>query len=87
MSILSQLGEVIPTDITAAVYVDEVAHVKQLLHGKSRQELLSLPMMSETRKLVSAFEPCKSFAHGMHRSHDSHMHSVLSDFRRRQCNS
>jgi len=58
MSILSQLGEVIPTDITADIYADEVAQVKQLLHDKSRQELLSLPMMSETQKLVSAFKPC-----------------------------
>ena len=58
MSILSHLGEVIPTDITADVFQDEVAQVKQLLHDKSRQELLSLPMMSQTQKLVSVFKPC-----------------------------
>lgn len=50
---LSQLDECIPTDITAEVYALEVAQVKQLLHGKSRQELLSLPKMVETQKLVS----------------------------------
>jgi len=53
MSILHQLGEVMPTEITAEVYVDEVARVKELLHGKSRQDLLSLPMMSDARKLAA----------------------------------
>lgn len=53
LNILSHLGEEIPTDITTAVYVNEVAQVKQLLHGKSRQELLSLPTMLETQKLAA----------------------------------
>ena len=52
LNILAQLGEVIPTDITADVYRDEVIRVKQLLDGKSRTELLSLPLMLETKKLV-----------------------------------
>jgi len=50
---LTQLGEVIPADIAADVYTQEVAQVKQLLHGKSRQELLSLPIMADPQKLVS----------------------------------
>ena len=66
ISILSQLGEVIPTDITADVYVDEVAQVRQLLHGKSREELLSLPMMSGTQQLVSLYKPCRRDAHDTH---------------------
>merc|ERR1712194_896376 len=53
LSILSQLGEVIPTEVTGDVYAEEVSQVKTLLHGKSRQELLSLPMMSETQKLAA----------------------------------
>ena len=66
MSILSQLGEVIPTDITAHdVYGNEVAQVKQLMHNKSRQELLSLPLMSETQKLVSAFKSGRRYLHDM----------------------
>ena len=54
LSILSQLGEVIPTDVTRNVYAEEIAQVKLLLHGKSRQELLSLPLMSNMHKLVSS---------------------------------
>lgn len=53
MSILAQLGEVIPADVTEDIYADEIAQVKVLLHGKSWEELLSLPMMSKTEKLVS----------------------------------
>ena len=54
VKILSQLGEVIPTDISIELYVNEVAQVKQLLNGKSRQELLSLPSMANPQKLVRA---------------------------------
>jgi len=54
LGILNQLGEVIPTEITPEVFAGEVNQVKELLHGKSRQELLSLPIMTEAQKLVSA---------------------------------
>lgn len=53
LSILSQLGEVIPIDVTEDIYTNEVAQVKVVLHGKLREGLLSLPMMSKTEKLVS----------------------------------
>jgi len=53
VDILSQLGEVLPMKITPAVYAQEVNQVKMLLHGKSRQELFSLPKMSETNKLAA----------------------------------
>ena len=52
-SILAQLGEVIPTDVTADLYAAEVAQVKSLLHGKSWEDLLSLPLMRETQKLAA----------------------------------
>ena len=55
IDILCQLGEVIPTNITPDIYAQEVASLEELLQGKTRQDLLSLPKMSETRKLVSAF--------------------------------
>lgn len=69
LSILAQLGEVYPTTITPDVFMSEDALVKQLLHGKSRQELLSLPIMSDPRKLVSTFSAelcyfrCAAIAH------------------------
>jgi len=53
VEIVSQLGEVIPIDLTPDVYVYEVDQVKQLLNGKSRQELLSLPKMSDPQKLAA----------------------------------
>jgi len=52
-SILCQLGDEIPNESTPEIYAEEVSHVKQLLEGKSQQDLLSLPMMSETRKLAA----------------------------------
>eukprot|EP00580_Thalassiosira_gravida_P012547 CAMPEP_0201652466 /NCGR_PEP_ID=MMETSP0493-20130528/44491_1 /ASSEMBLY_ACC=CAM_ASM_000838 /TAXON_ID=420259 /ORGANISM="Thalassiosira gravida, Strain GMp14c1" /LENGTH=707 /DNA_ID=CAMNT_0048128981 /DNA_START=804 /DNA_END=2927 /DNA_ORIENTATION=- len=52
-SILCQLGEEIPNESTPEIYAEEVSHVKQLLEGKSQQDLLFLPMMSETRKLAA----------------------------------
>jgi hypothetical protein len=53
ITILSQLGEVLPVNITADIYRRELAQVKVLLKDKSRQELLSLPLMSNTQKMVS----------------------------------
>ena len=54
IGILTQLGEAIPPDITFELYANEVVQVEQLLSGNSRQELLSLPKMSDPQKLVSA---------------------------------
>ena len=50
---MAQLGEAIPTDITADIYAAEVAQVKSLLHGKSREDLLSLSVMHDTQKLAA----------------------------------
>ena len=58
MSILCQLGEAIPNDVTEYAYADELGEVKLLLNGKSRQGLLSLPKMSKMNKLVSVFDNC-----------------------------
>lgn len=52
LEILSLLGTEIPTEITADVHAKEASQVKELLRGKSRQELLSLPMMLDTQNLV-----------------------------------
>ena len=51
-----QLGESIPSNITTEIYAEEVAQVKNLLNGpnpKSRQDLLSLPKMSDYQKLAA----------------------------------
>jgi len=53
ITILSQLGEVLPVNITADIYRRELAQVKVLLKDKSRQELLSLPLMSNTQKMAA----------------------------------
>ena len=53
LNILSQLGEAIPHSITSDVYLSEVAQVQQLLHGKSKSDLLSLPMMTDQNKLAT----------------------------------
>ena len=55
LEILSVLGTVIPTEITPDIHARELAEVKELLRGKSRQELLSLPVMLETQYLVSGW--------------------------------
>ena len=53
VNVLSQLGEIIPIYVTEGIYHDEVNCVKQLLHGKCGQELLSLPIMTDLQKLVN----------------------------------
>lgn len=53
LNILSQLGEYIPAEVNADIYVNEVTQVKELLHGKTRQELLSLPKMTDTNALAA----------------------------------
>ncbi len=53
VSVLSQLGESLPTNITPEIYFDEVAKVRQTLIGLSRQELLSLPLMTDLDKLTA----------------------------------
>ena len=53
VSVLSQLGEFIPTKITQEIYFDEVAKVRQSLIGLSRQDLLSLPVMTDFNKLTA----------------------------------
>ena len=53
VSVLSQLGEFIPTKITQEIYFDEVVKVRQSLIGLSRQDLLSLPVMTDFNKLTA----------------------------------
>ena len=53
VNIISELGEEIPAHVTADIYANEVEQIQKSLRGKSRQELLSLPKMSDTKKLVS----------------------------------
>ena len=53
IAVLAQLGEVVPTNITADIYSDEVTNIKRLLHDKSRHDLLSLPIMVDVHKLAA----------------------------------
>eukprot|EP00984_Skeletonema_dohrnii_P030217 scaffold21542_cov121-Skeletonema_dohrnii-CCMP3373.AAC.2 len=53
VSVLSQLGEFLPKHITPDIYREEVAKVKQALIGQSKQDLLSLPVMTEAKKLTA----------------------------------
>jgi histidine kinase len=53
VSVLSQLGESLPTKVTPEVYFDEVAKVRQSLMGLSRQDLWSLPLMTDLNKLTA----------------------------------
>lgn len=50
--VLSQLGIDVPTEINLNVYQTEVYQVKQLVAGKSENDILSLPMLLEKQKLV-----------------------------------
>lgn len=52
--ILSQLGEEIPTDVSAELYATELNDILSFLNGKTREELVTLPMMTDIRKLVRA---------------------------------
>lgn len=52
--ILSQLGEVIPIDVSAELYATELNGILSFLNGKTREELVTLPMMTDIRKLVRA---------------------------------
>ena len=83
LEILSLLGTVIPTEITTDVHIHEVAQVKELLRGKSRQELLSLPMMLETQYLVSVSGSIR--AHLRCITSCSHVAQRCSSYRQ-QCN-
>mmetsp|Transcript_37175 Transcript_37175/g.83539 ORF Transcript_37175/g.83539 Transcript_37175/m.83539 type:complete len:1332 (+) Transcript_37175:185-4180(+) len=51
LSIISQLGEDFPTEITAEIYHREAQEVKRLLHGKTKNDLLSLPTMTDSNSL------------------------------------
>ena len=51
--ILSQLGEEIPTEVSAELYATELNGILSFLNGKTREELVTLPMMTDIRKLVS----------------------------------
>lgn len=53
MNVLAQLGEVLPAQITPDIFHSEVARVKSILDGLSNDQLLSLPIMTDTNKLVS----------------------------------
>ncbi|EJK68566.1 hypothetical protein THAOC_10242 [Thalassiosira oceanica] len=45
------LGEDFPTEITAEIYHREAQEVKRLLHGKTKNDLLSLPTMTDSNSL------------------------------------
>jgi len=47
------LGEFLPKHITPDIYREEVAKVKQALIGQSKQDLLSLPVMTKAKKLTA----------------------------------
>jgi len=53
VSVLSQLGEIIPTNITREIYFEEVTKVREALIGMSRKDLLSLSLMSDFNKLTA----------------------------------
>ena len=53
VSVLIQLGEILPTNVTQEVYFEEVAKVRQALIGLKRQDLLSLPVMTDLNKLTA----------------------------------
>ena len=53
VSVLSELGESIPTTITQEIYDEEVAKVREALIGWSRLDLLSLPVMTDIKKLTT----------------------------------
>jgi len=53
ISILLQLGEIIPTEVTEDIYANEVAEVKKSLEGKNREDLLCLPTMLDASKLAA----------------------------------
>ena len=53
VSVLSQLGVYIPTNVTAEIYQDEAMRARKLLQGKSQNELLSLPVMTDTHKMAA----------------------------------
>ena len=53
LRILAHLGENIPVNITEDTYRAEVTEVKRLLHGKTKEDLLSLPVMTDKKKMVS----------------------------------
>ncbi len=53
VSILLQLGETIPTDVTEDIFEHEVAEVKKSFEGKNREDLLSLPTMLDAQKLAA----------------------------------
>jgi predicted ATPase len=53
MRVLSQLGEVLPTQITPDIFHIEVVRVKTILDGMSNDQLLSLPIMTDAHKLVN----------------------------------
>lgn len=50
--VLSQLGIAVPTEINLDIYSTEVCQVKQLMSGKTENDLLSLPLLVEKQKLV-----------------------------------
>ena len=53
MSVLAQLGEVIPAQITPEIFHVEVVRIKTIIGGMTNEQLLSLPIMTDSNKLVS----------------------------------
>ena len=53
--ILSQLGVVTPEIVDADVVRAEFGQTLMLLQGKSREDLISLPIMSDANELVCTF--------------------------------
>lgn len=62
MRVLAQLGEALPAQLTQEVFHVEVLRVKTTLEGMSNEALLSLPIMTDTTKLVSFILPTCSTA-------------------------
>ena len=52
VSVLAQLGELVPEHVNNNVYAEEVQQVKRSLMGLSEDDLLVLPLMTDVRKSV-----------------------------------
>lgn len=53
LQVLDQLNEKLPTVITPEVFHAEFTRVKTMLDGMSNDQILSLPTMTDAKKLAS----------------------------------
>jgi predicted ATPase len=53
LQVLAQLGEVIPSTITPGILHTETVRIKTILQGIRNDQLLSLPVITDTQKMVS----------------------------------